>query len=305
MILRISTYLLLVTLLFQFVHPAIGQNCSLTSFAVKEMMDHGNGTCDYELTLSFNISNCNNNSGALDVLVSDGAGTNLYSGTVTNFCTALQTTITITADCGSAIELNTLFYDGPGGSDCDVITAPVTISLPIELLSFDIIEDREDLIFEWVTLSEQNSQAFILQESRNGRDFYDLESVTAAFESSERKIYTLRRPSTSSGLHYWRLRMLDFDDSFVYSPVISKNIRLANFYDINMDNVTGSISILFDKSNAWDTELHIWSNTGQLISKQNLPSGERSFELSMGNLIPGMYYLQLGEWGTEKILISQ
>ncbi|MBH8558496.1 FG-GAP-like repeat-containing protein [Hymenobacter negativus] len=73
----------------------------------------------------------------------------------------------------------------------------------------------------WATASEQNSQAFEVERSTNGVAFATIGTVTAAGTSSTARAYELldAKLPADAALLYYRLRQMDLDGTFSYSPV--------------------------------------------------------------------------------------
>jgi nitrogen fixation protein FixH len=93
--------------------------------------------------------------------------------------------------------------------------------LPVELTTFTAVRRQQVVQLTWATASEQNSAAFAVERSLDGRQFTTLSSVAAAGHSSSPRHYGYRDEQLPAGaalLHY-RLRQMDADGSFSYSPV--------------------------------------------------------------------------------------
>ena len=112
---------------------------------------------------------------------------------------ALSTTYSVTVtDCGGCSK-----------------TANVAVSidpcpLPVELVSFEgkCTENKQAL--SWQTASEHNNDYFTLEQSENGVDFYHLEKVVAAGNSSSIITYEYEIDNSRGG-DYFRLSQTDMD----------------------------------------------------------------------------------------------
>ena len=105
--------------------------------------------------------------------------------------------------------------------------SPFTVStdasqpLPVELTAFAVAAGPQAVQAAWTTASERNSQRFILERSRDGRQFAEAGTVAAAGTSTTARTYSLtdaQLPAGATALYY-RLRQVDLDGSFSYSPV--------------------------------------------------------------------------------------
>ena len=124
----------------------------------------------------------------------------------------------------SSIGINTDFtvlassmgfsFFGAGGDD-------VNNPLPVELVSFsgDCLNGSVDLF--WQTASENNSEDFVIDYSRDGLVWNTIHSVEAAGFSSEAINYSFNHAHPFSGNNYYRLTQNDIDGAFdVYENLV-------------------------------------------------------------------------------------
>ncbi|MBY5956916.1 hypothetical protein KUV50_02135 [Membranicola marinus] len=97
---------------------------------------------------------------------------------------------------------------------------------PIELLSFEgkYFEDAEGVVLTWRTASELNNHFFEVQRSDDQRSFYALTEVEGAGHSQELQSYTYVDQNIDQPQIYYRLKQVDYDGSFAYSPVITVTV---------------------------------------------------------------------------------
>ena len=95
--------------------------------------------------------------------------------------------------------------------------------LPVELVTFTATaEGNRAVRLAWATATEKNSQAFEVERSADGIAFDHIGTVAAAGSSSSARSYGLvdvKLPGAA--LLYYRLKQLDLDGTFAYSPVRS------------------------------------------------------------------------------------
>ncbi|MGI4869563.1 MAG: hypothetical protein ACRYFX_00110 [Janthinobacterium lividum] len=105
-----------------------------------------------------------------------------------------------------------------GSNAVTITSAP----LPVELLTFTAtLAGPAAVRLAWVTASEVNSQSFEVERSLDGRTFARIGTVAAAGSSSSARSYGLLDAQLPAGatLLYYRLRQVDQDGTFRYSPV--------------------------------------------------------------------------------------
>ncbi|GAB3859993.1 hypothetical protein GCM10028822_37440 [Hymenobacter terrigena] len=109
------------------------------------------------------------------------------------------------------------------------VSADAAQPLPVELMSFEIQRGPNAVYTSWATASERNSQRFSLERSLNGEQFVEIGSLRAAGTSTTTRTYTLtddKLPANATTLYY-RLRQVDADGSFSYSPVRSVTLSAS------------------------------------------------------------------------------
>ncbi|WBA41475.1 T9SS type A sorting domain-containing protein [Hymenobacter canadensis] len=96
------------------------------------------------------------------------------------------------------------------------------VPLPVALTEFAAAPEGPQAVrLRWATASEVNSAAFEVERSPNGRTFGAIGTVPAAGSSSGPRRYALLDPNPPAhqAILYYRLRQLDADGTFSYSPV--------------------------------------------------------------------------------------
>lgn len=128
---------------------------------------------------------------------------------------------------------STQYWNADNGN----LTGPVLLcdgpcpgsQLPIELLSFTANLRPNDRIVDlnWVTLSEQDNDYFIVERSANGEDWEFVVMVDGAGNSSITLSYDEVDENPMYGVSYYRLKQVDFNGQYTYSPSVS----VASFTD--------------------------------------------------------------------------
>ena len=102
--------------------------------------------------------------------------------------------------------------------------------LPVELAEFTATPQGRTVQLKWSTASEKNSARFEVERSLNGTSFERIGVVAAAGNSSSAHAYALldsqvpRTPGAQDPIYY-RLKQVDQDGTFSYSPV--RSVRLS------------------------------------------------------------------------------
>ena len=99
--------------------------------------------------------------------------------------------------------------------------------LPIELVSFAFDKSTND--FVWTTASETNNDYFVVEYSKNGKDWVE---CTEHVQSLSNKGYTYGTepimPINESLFSYFRLKQVDLNGEYSYSDVITVSFTVEN-----------------------------------------------------------------------------
>jgi len=92
--------------------------------------------------------------------------------------------------------------------------------LAVELLTFEAKAMEQKVALEWVTATELNSSHFDVERSGDNDTWEKVDMVHAAGNSQLAIRYATTDPAPLPGTSYYRLRMVDVDESYKYSPTV-------------------------------------------------------------------------------------
>lgn len=108
-------------------------------------------------------------------------------------------------------------FDAPdvnSSDDCGV-------ALGVDLISFDAKDHESFVDVQWSTLSERNSDYFIVEKSTDGETFHELGKIQANGNSSALLNYNFKDSNLDFKMAYYRLRQVDFDGKTeFFGPVV-------------------------------------------------------------------------------------
>jgi hypothetical protein len=99
--------------------------------------------------------------------------------------------------------------------------------LPVHLLSFDATRQNTNAYLQWITENEINAAFYVVERSSNGINYTVIGNVAAIGNSGN---YNFTDAHPSDGINYYRLKIIDKNNAFVYSPV-----RKVNFVMVTKD----------------------------------------------------------------------
>lgn len=141
-------------------------------------------------------------------------------------------------------------------------------SLPIKLSAFGVEQDKQDLVFSWVTESELNNDFFELEELV-GQEFATVPNsyTKGAGTSTETNYYSFTANSVSPGLHYYRLKQQDYDGTVSYSDLVAIDVQSVEATSSAVLEVRGS-NLFVEAQNVQDkkVEIFIMNTLGQVAT---------------------------------------
>lgn len=168
----------------------------------------------------------------------------------------------------------------------------LTSPLPVNLLYFTgkTIDNQNHL--SWATAQEINNHHFDVERSANGINFQFLEQVAGAGNSSVAKTYNLADPLPYP-ITWYRLRQVDIDGNFSYSPIIRLQLNSAITFGIYPNPTTGILN-LSRSSNNQSVQVVIFDLSGKLVLQKNFLSGT-TLPIDVRHLSNGSYIIQARE----------
>jgi hypothetical protein len=243
---------------------------------------------------------------AEDHYVTQYEGSNWSGGTPEAGLSGTFTTGTSPISGASTQDIVGITLPSSGASFTSYFTkATIQSALPVTLISFKAAVEEEAVRLAWSTIEEQQSAMFEVERSINAQQWKKIGEVPAAKTSNEVLHYELLDSMPAEGVNYYRLKMIDYDQSFTYSDIVSVvSARLPVELSVYPNPATERFYL--DKIAATDVKsIRILSVNGQLVQTlSRLPlDGIRIDTLSSGTYIVQVE-LYNGQSITRKLLIQ-
>ena len=95
-------------------------------------------------------------------------------------------------------------------------------TLPVQLLNFTAINVQNQYVsLSWQTSMEENNDHFEVERSTDGSHFTKIVTVKAVGNSSITQSYSAMDNEPVKGINLYRLKQVDYDNHFSYSPVVT------------------------------------------------------------------------------------
>lgn len=105
------------------------------------------------------------------------------------------------------------------------------VALPLELIDFTAKaapSGQLESILNWTTLAEQGVSHFEIQHAFDHQHFKAIGQVEAIGNTTELEQYVFNHSEPSIGENYYRLKIIDLDGQFEYSPIRTVNFKSKN-----------------------------------------------------------------------------
>ena len=170
-----------------------------------------------------------------------------------------------------------------------------TSVLPVELLDFQAVYNAERDAVEvwWSTATELNTSHFVVERSADAKVFEAIAEQPAAGFSNNELQYQDLDAATLQGVSYYRLKSIDFDGSFEYSPVRSVHLRQGanNSFSVYPNPVRRGDRLHVAGTTKW-MEVQVLNSAGAVVqSWQGMP-GTDAMPIAQ-TLQAGMYMVRL------------
>ena len=238
--------------------------------------NNGNGTCTSGAEVQMYFLACPSPVPLLDSIYVNGVNTNVSLVNVDSSKCASKGYISycISGDIPPAHTLQVFFnYGGiiAGGATtvCNVTDVPDAGPMPVVLSKFDVQrQDNNNVIATWKTEQEINSDRFELQRSSNNSSFETVATISSKnSNSSITQYYSFNDPNALGEVSFYRIKMIDKDNSFTFSTVksvkgISEGLNFTIFPNPSTGNAKVSIANISEP-----TKVMIFDNLGRVIKE--------------------------------------
>lgn len=123
------------------------------------------------------------------------------------------------------VQLNTL---GAGEASNGALSCNTPLS--VELTNFDVDCEDNEISLVWQTASETNNDYFLIQHSFDGYNFTNIADLDGFGTTSEVHSYRFLLTDPSFYKGYFRLKQVDLDDNYKYSPIRYSNCTADNVF---------------------------------------------------------------------------
>jgi hypothetical protein len=185
--------------------------------------------------------------------------------------------------------------------------------LPVELVSFTAKKkDKKDVIAEWKTVAEQNVSHFEIEVAKGNADyqsnrFVKIGEVASPGNTNAERNYSFTDiEPDKSGVRYYRLKIVDRDNTFAYSPVRPVVFNDEIQWQVYPNPSNGLYNFVYQLDQGEKMDIKVYDVNGKLV-KQTILNGngfvqKAELDLKAAKFAPGIYLL-LAETAEKKFSI--
>ncbi len=175
------------------------------------------------------------------------------------------------------------------------------VVLPVELTDFTAVADSGTVHLAWATASETNNAGFSVERALDGLTFVPIAFVDGHGTTTDPQAYRYTDsalPTDARSLWY-RLKQIDFDGAFAYSPVVQATLQppLRDALHASYPNpFNPATRIAYDLPVADQVHLVVYDVLGRSVRTLvdgPLPAGRHSVLFDAGDLPGGTYFYRL------------
>lgn len=170
--------------------------------------------------------------------------------------------------------------------------------LPVTLVFFTGNMVGDEAVLNWLTASELNNSGFEVEHSLNGIDFESIGWVNGNGTTNIPNTYNFVQENLSGGIHYYRLKQIDFDGVFEYSNIISleykSNVKVKIF-PVPAQNM---LNVNINSKDIQNAQLNIVDVSGKRLRTITQVNSNNQIDLSY--LPSGSYFIQIN-WNNNQV----
>lgn len=153
------------------------------------------------------------------------------------------------------------------------INGTIQQPLPVVLTSFGAAPQGTGVALGWATASEQHNAGFEVQRSADGVAFTTLATVAGQGTTERAHTYGYLDAAPLRTTSYYRLKQLDIDGAFTYSPVVAvqavaSTAALSVYPNPTADRTTVTWETPIEGTGRW----YLTNSTGQVVHAEALSS---------------------------------
>jgi hypothetical protein len=176
-------------------------------------------------------------------------------------------------------------------------------TLPVELSTFNVNVNANNVSLSWATATEKNNRGFEVQRKTGTSDFQSVGFIAGKGTTTEVQNYSFVDKNLQNGLYTYRLKQVDYDGTFTYSQEAEADLKVVKSFALeqNFPNpFNPATTIKYSLPSQAAVTLKIYNVLGEnvvtLLNNATQEAGIHSVNFDASNLPSGvyMYSIQAG-----------
>ena len=195
-----------------------------------------------------------------------------------------------------------------------VVTVPVAMTIsaiPVELTSFVVNTDRNNVSLKWSTATETNNSGFQIERKANGtNEWTKVKFINGRGTTTERNNYSFVDQGLNVGKYSYRLKQIDLDGTYEYSPIVEADVNAPNEYTLyqNYPNpFNPATTIEYSIPEKADVTISVYTAIGELVTtlvNGTVEAGYQKANFNAANLTSGTYIYQIKAVGSGRTFVD-
>lgn len=181
----------------------------------------------------------------------------------------------------------------------------VESALPVTLISFTAEKgEGQTVLLKWTTSEERNSDRFEIEHSFNGSIWIKHASAAASGESSISTSYFYSEAMIGNGIHFYRLKMIDQDETFSYSRIRSVKSSVVARMSLYPNPAKDWITLAADDLSQTE-RIQLNDNNGKVLHDQPLKyQTGKSAGIDLTHIPAGLYFVRVTDKNGSTVLMK-
>lgn len=233
--------------------------------------------------------------------------------TVSSFPGSVQMRIQTSGNVTVGTYTITVQGNGPNGTPVHRRTITLDVVVPVELVSFTAVNDKNDVLLSWITATETNNRGFEIQRKTNGQ-YESISFIDGKGTTTEIQNYIFRDENLQPGSYIYRLKQVDYDGSYSFSNEVQIEIDQPSVFYLGQNypnpfnpSTTINYSIPVDGFVTLKIYNLLGMEVATLVNNHN-QAGNYNIVFDGSDLSSGVYYytLQAGDFtATKKLMLMK
>ncbi|MBC7949067.1 MAG: S8 family serine peptidase [Chitinophagaceae bacterium] len=184
--------------------------------------------------------------------------------------------------------------------------------LPVSLLSFTARkQSNKDVLAEWTTASEINTNRFEVEVAKGNRafqlnQFVKIGEVSSVGNSNANQHYAFNDiENNKTGVRYYRLKMVDNDGRFTYSPVRPVVFDEEVKWQVYPNPSQGVFNLVYQVNVGDNVSLKLFDINGKVVKQVSIPANgfvqKHIIDIHSPQFAPGMYLLEAAQGENKQV----